>query len=67
LAEDPASGAGSINIWPITATKALCPEPSFGDVLITGLPEAERFTTTIDGRQLVLESDTLRFTFAAAE
>ena len=31
------------------------------------LEQAQRYTTTLDGRQLVLETPELRLTFAAAE
>jgi heat shock protein HslJ len=62
----PANGAGAITFGPVTSTKMLCPQPSFGDQLSAGLTEAERFTTTLDGRQLVIETPDLRFTFAAA-
>lgn len=62
-----ANGAGSIDIGPVASTRMLCPAPSFGDQLGTGLAEATRFTITLDGRQLVIETPELRFTFAAAE
>ena len=65
-AGQPASGAGSIGIGPIAGTRMACPEPSFGDELAR-LSDAERFITTLDGRQLVIESEALRYTFAAAE
>jgi heat shock protein HslJ len=63
----PANGAGSIDIGPIASTRMLCPSPSFGDQLGAGLAQATRFTITLDGRQLVIETPELRFTFAAAE
>ncbi len=66
-AGQPANGAGYISIGPIASTKVFCPQPSFGDQLASGLSEAERFSTTLDGRQLVLETPELRFTFAAEE
>jgi len=66
-AGQPGNGAGNISIGPMASTRALCPQPSFGEQLASGLSEAQRFTTTIDGRQLVLETPDLRFTFAAAE
>lgn len=65
-ADRPANGAGLITIGPVASTKALCPEPSFGDELAR-LTEAQRYTTTLDGRQLVIETPQLRFTFAPAE
>jgi heat shock protein HslJ len=61
----PSNGAGSISIGPVAGTKALCPEPSFGNQLASSLSAAQRFTTTIDGRELVLETPDLRLTFAA--
>lgn len=66
-AGQPANGAGSINIGPVAATRMFCPAPSFGDQMASGLATAQRFTTTIDGRELVIETPDLRFTFAAAE
>jgi heat shock protein HslJ len=65
-AGQPASGAGGIAIGPVAGTRMACPEPSFGDQLAR-LAEAERYTTTLDGRQLVIETPDLRFTFAPAE
>lgn len=66
-AGQPMNGAGSITIGPVAGTRMFCPAPSFGDQLATGLSEAQRFTTTLDGRQLVLETPDRRLTFAAAE
>jgi heat shock protein HslJ len=65
-AGQPASGAGNISIGPVAGTKMFCPEPSFGDEL-AGLGEAERFITTLDRRQLVIETAQLRYTFSALE
>ena len=62
----PANGAGTITIAPVAATRMFCPQPGFGDQLASGLAAAMRFTTTADGRQLVLETPDMRFTFAAA-
>lgn len=66
-AGQPMNGAGSISFGPVASTRMACPTPSFGNDLASGLEAAERFTTTMDGRQLVLETPDLRFTFAAAE
>jgi heat shock protein HslJ len=66
-ADRPMNGAGAITIGPVASTKMLCAEPSFGEELASGLSEAQRFTTTLDGRQLVIETASLRFTFTAAE
>lgn len=65
-AGDPMNGAGSINIGPVAGTRMACPSPSFGNEM-AGLAEAQRYTTTLDGRQLVIETPNLRYTFAAAE
>ena len=65
-AGQPVNGAGTIAIGPVAGTRMACPSPSFGNELAR-IAEAERFTTTMDGRQLVLETPELRFTFAAAE
>lgn len=66
-AGQPANGAGAISFGPVASTRMLCPQPSFGEQLASGLAEAQRYSTTLDGRQLVIETPTLRFTFAAAE
>ncbi|KPF61983.1 META domain-containing protein [Porphyrobacter sp. AAP60] len=66
-AGQPANGAGNINIGPVAGTRMFCPQPSFGDQMASGLADAQRFTTTLDGRQLVIETPDLRFTFAAIE
>lgn len=65
-AGQPANGAGSITIGPLASTRMACPQPSFGDQL-AGIAGAERFTLTLDRRQLMLETPDLRFTFAAVE
>lgn len=59
----PSSGAGNIDIGPVASTRAMCPEPSFGNQLAR-IAEAERYSTTLDGRQLVIETPDLRFSFA---
>lgn len=63
----PRNGAGAINIGPIASTRALCPEPSFGNQMATALSEAQTYVLTMDRRELVIETGTLRFTFTAAE
>lgn len=60
------SGAGNIGIGPVASTRMFCPEPSFGNQLAR-ISEAERYSTTLDGRQLVIETPQLRFTFAPQE
>lgn len=67
IADQTATGAGSMTIGPVASTKMLCPQPSFGDQLASGLTATERYLTTLDGRQLVLETPELRFTFTAIE
>lgn len=66
-AGQPRNGAGAIDIGPIASTRALCPEPSFGNQMATALSEAKTYVLTMDRRELVIETGTLRFTFAAAE
>ena len=65
-AGQPANGAGRISIGPVAGTKMRCPEPSFGDKL-GHLSDAQRYITTLDGRQLVIETPDRRFTFAPDE
>ena len=67
VADQTATGAGAMTIGPVASTKMLCPQPSFGEQLASGLMETERYLTTLDGRQLVLETPGLRFTFTAIE
>lgn len=62
----PGNGAGAMTFGPVASTKMMCPQPSFGDQLASGLAEAQRYSTTLDGRQLVIETPQLRFTFAPA-
>ncbi len=64
-AQDPRAGAGSIAIGPVASTRALCPQPSFGEQLASGLSGAERYTLLLDGRRLVIEADGIAFTFSA--
>ncbi|RNJ62141.1 MAG: META domain-containing protein [Porphyrobacter sp. IPPAS B-1204] len=66
-ADTPMNGAGTITFGPVAGTRMACPAPSFGNDLASGLEQAQRFTTTLDGRQLVLETADLRYTFAAVE
>lgn len=66
-AGQPSNGAGNIDIGPVAGTRMFCPQPSFGEQMASGLADAQRFTTTLDGRQLVIETPDLRFTFAAIE
>lgn len=67
IADQTTTGAGAMTIGPVASTKMLCPQPSFGDQLAGGLTATERYLTTLDGRQLVLETPELRFTFTAIE
>jgi heat shock protein HslJ len=60
----PRSGAGAITIGPVASTRMLCPEPSFGNQL-AGLTAARSYVLTSDRRELLIETGTLRFTFAA--
>lgn len=66
-ADRAANGAGAIIIGPVASTRMACPQPSFGEQLASGLAETQRYIATLDGRQLVLETPNLRFTFAPAE
>jgi len=59
------NGAGTIAIGPVASTRMACPEPSFGTDLAR-LSEATRYNRTLDGRQLAIETPTLRYTFAPA-
>ena len=63
----PVNGAGNITFGPVASTRMACPSPGFGNDLAGGLERAERFTTTMDGRELVLETPDLRLTFAAPQ
>lgn len=65
-AERPASsGSGAITIGPVGSTKMLCPQPSFGDQMASGLAGAERYSLLLDGRRLVIEAEGIAFTFSA--
>lgn len=65
-AGQPRNGAGALDIGPIASTRALCPEPSFGEAMASGLAEARSYMLTADRRELVIETGTRRFTFAPA-
>jgi heat shock protein HslJ len=60
----PRNGAGMLTIGPVASTKMLCPEPSFGSQLAS-LAEAKTYALTMDRRELVIETGSLRYTFAA--
>ncbi|WP_086617046.1 META domain-containing protein [Erythrobacter tepidarius] len=60
----PRNGAGTLSIGPVASTRMLCPEPSFGNQ-VASLAEARSYVLTADARELVIETGTLRFTFAA--
>lgn len=66
-AGQPSNGAGNISFGPVAGTRMACPAPNFGNDLASALEQVQRYTTTLDGRQLVLETPALRLTFAAAE
>ena len=59
----PRNGAGTITIGPVASARMLCPEPSFGNQMAS-LAEARTYVLTADARELVIETGTLRFTFA---
>lgn len=58
-------GTGAITIGPVASTKMLCPQPSFGEQLASGLSGAESYTLLLDGRRLLIEADGMAFTFSA--
>lgn len=66
-ADRPGNGAGAITIGPVASTRMACSQPSFGDQLASGLAESQRYLSTLDGRQLVLETPALRLTFAVID
>lgn len=61
----PRNGAGALTIGPVASTKMLCPPPSFGNDMASGLSEARTYVLTADRRELVVETRALRFTFTA--
>lgn len=58
-------GTGEISFGPVASTRMLCPEPSFGNALASGLGAAQRYSKTPDG-QLIITATDLRLTFIAA-
>jgi heat shock protein HslJ len=62
----PRNGAGTLTIGPVASTRMLCPEPSFGNQLAS-LANAKTYALTLDRRELVIETGTLRLTFAARQ
>ena len=65
-ADKPRNGAGALTIGPVASTRMMCPEPSFGNQLAS-LSEAKTYALTLDRRELVIETGTLRYTFAARQ
>lgn len=61
----PRGGSGSLEIGPVASTRALCPDPSFGGQMARDLPEAARYRLLMEGRELVIETDRLRYSFAS--
>lgn len=54
---------GSIAISPIAATRAYCPEPSFGEQMAADLPMSGSFRINPDGNRLVLRGGSTRYVF----
>ena len=63
-ASQPDNGGGRLTISEVAATRALCPDPSFGEQLARDLPAASRYFLAGDGSWLTIrtENTTYRFT-----
>lgn len=55
---------GTLVISQVASTRALCPEPSFGEDLAADLPSAMAYTLTPDGKGLVIRARRVAFAFA---
>lgn len=64
-ADQPRGGTGGLTIGPVASTRALCPQPSFGDKMAADLQEAQRYTLVLEGRRLIIETGDLAYTFNA--
>lgn len=57
------NGDGRLTISEIAATRALCPDPSFGEQLAANLPSASRYFLAADGMQLTIRTDSTMYRF----
>lgn len=64
-ADRPRYGGGSLAIGPVAATRALCPDPSFGEQMADQLPLAIAYRLNKDEGALVIETETQRLTFTS--
>lgn len=61
----PDDDSGALSLGPVASTRALCPDPSFGEMMASELPSAESFTLRNEQSVLVVRTDRLRFRFEA--
>ncbi|WP_226700271.1 META domain-containing protein [Qipengyuania gaetbuli] len=54
---------GSISISQVAATRAFCPDPTFGEALAADLPSSSAYTLTPDGRGLVIRTARIVYAF----
>ena len=62
-ASPPNNGDGRLTISQIAATRALCPDPSFGEQLVTDLPSASRYLLAADGMRLTIRTANTTYRF----
>lgn len=49
----------------MASTRALCPCPTYGDVLAADIASAENYTLLLYGRRLIIETAEAAYTFNA--
>lgn len=65
-ASNPIEGKGTLHIGLVASTRALCPEPSFGEELAADLPEASAYILSDDRERLSIITRYMLFRFAEA-
>ncbi|MGY6551310.1 MAG: META domain-containing protein [Erythrobacter sp.] len=58
--------SGDLSIGPVASTRALCPDPSFGDRMAQDLPKARKYRIENEGRRLVIEAGDVTYAFDAS-
>lgn len=59
------AGTGNFSMGRVAATRALCPDPTYGERLAAELPNAESYELGVQGRTLVIRTRNTNFLFEA--
>lgn len=57
------SGTGRLDVSRIASTRALCPDPSYGERMAAELPQAEEYRLEAGGRTLVIYAGSSVYSF----